>query len=366
MSKAGCLFASIVLVAGVVTTAACSPRGGDVAGHAAVAAGESEVTPIQADPDGVKRFWTADAVKAVEKLETGSSFPFPPSGGFYCPGVGTCPPGDSHPGDLFGYLPAPSPYATNPVTRVVGMLVYLDDKNVPHHCSASVLASQSRDLLVTAAHCVMTQYPEGPQEVFTKVVFVPAYDGALDETRRAPFGKWAVKRSYASTRPARLADVAVLRLYPNMDEAGQPVHIEDAVGGALRARTSVVGDPLPDLQVYGYPGNDCNMRAGVDCESPDVPPIHRAGRQSVCPTAARVTTVGVVVDHCMVQFGNSGGPLVVVHAGPSAVPGDVLGVVSSIAQAHLDRSVICPLMHAADADADVVDPDGPCDPQYVK
>jgi len=105
----------------------------------------------------------------------------------------------------------------------------------PHFCSASVVHSTTRDLVLTAAHCV---YGTG----FT-IEFAPGFhDG------KSPFGVWAVRRVYvpaawkASQDPK--SDVAILQMATH---GGR--HIEDVVGAHPLGVPSVGAQ----VTVDGYP-----------------------------------------------------------------------------------------------------------------
>jgi len=68
--------------------------------------------------------------------------------------------------------------------RVGALFVRGGDGN--HFCTASVVASPGRDLLITAAHCINTGKGGGYRQ---DIVFIPDYrDG------QEPFGVWTVKR----------------------------------------------------------------------------------------------------------------------------------------------------------------------------
>lgn len=106
----------------------------------------------------------------------------------------------------------------------------------PHFCSASVVHSASRDLVITAAHCV---YGTG-----LTLEFVPGFHAG-----QAPHGVWSVTRIYvdpgwqSGQNPAR--DVAVLTIAPLKGR-----QIEDTVGArplgspVLGASTTVRGYPM--------------------------------------------------------------------------------------------------------------------------
>ena len=93
----------------------------------------------------------------------------------------------------------------------------------PHFCTASVVHSPGRDLLITAAHCV-----SGTGGTLT---FAPDYhDGA------SPNGTWVVVRAYADarwrTKHDPLHDVAFLQVAKQIKGA-KLVGVEDVVGANL-------------------------------------------------------------------------------------------------------------------------------------
>ncbi|MFD7711915.1 trypsin-like serine peptidase [Streptomyces sp. NPDC059785] len=118
----------------------------------------------------------------------------------------------------------------------VGALFHSADLDSDHFCTASVVHSAGRDLILTAAHCL-----DGGGALF----FVPGYrDG------RAPYGVWEVGQTYVSdtwsgTRDedSDLAFAAVGRL------AGAGV--EDVVGGNAFVTGRATGSTA--VTVTGYP-----------------------------------------------------------------------------------------------------------------
>lgn len=105
---------------------------------------------------------------------------------------------------------------------------------MPHFCSASVVHSASRDLVITAAHCV---YGTGPT-----IEFAPGYDNGA-----TPYGVWDVRRLYVDpawrTGYDTRHDVAILSVAPR---GGR--HLEDVVG----AHPLGVPQPSTDVTVLGY------------------------------------------------------------------------------------------------------------------
>ena len=106
-----------------------------------------------------------------------------------------------------------------------------------HFCTASVIDSPHRDLVITAAHCVSGTVAD--------VAFVPGYHAGV-----APYGVWIVTQVYvdaswsASSDPDD--DVAFLRV----SRPGSTMRIED-VTGAERLKTGAPARQL--VEVIGYP-----------------------------------------------------------------------------------------------------------------
>lgn len=114
---------------------------------------------------------------------------------------------------------------------VAGLLPLL---HLPHFCSASVVHSTTRDLVITAAHCV---YGTGPT-----IEFAPGYDDGA-----TPYGVWEARRIYIDPAWKKGLDtdhdVAILRVAPRSGK-----NIEDVVG-AHPLGSPLVGDPVT---VLGY------------------------------------------------------------------------------------------------------------------
>lgn len=107
----------------------------------------------------------------------------------------------------------------------VGVLFSTDTDMTAHYCSASVVHSPGRDLILTAAHC----------GVATNVVFVPGYTkGAL----RQPYGVWSIGATFTDRRWQDLEtgsdyDVTFARVEPD----GRGRRIEDVTGANRLTRT---------------------------------------------------------------------------------------------------------------------------------
>jgi len=102
-----------------------------------------------------------------------------------------------------------------------------------HFCTASVVRSPHRDLVVTAAHCL--------DDSDGDLVFVPGYrDG------RAPYGKWKVGKRYMPVGWSRRQD-------EDSDVAFATVEgdVQDSVGGNRFATGTATGATA--VTVTGYP-----------------------------------------------------------------------------------------------------------------
>lgn len=194
--------------------------------------------------------------------------------------------------------PPPPPVPAFPPRYRVGAL-YGAGSPSHHFCTASVVDSPHRNLLVTAAHCV---HGGGPRSGYrTGLTFAPGLrrDGA-------PAGVWRVREALAGPTWLRYgdpaADVAFLVVEP-LD--GQ--QIQDVVGGNPVAVDGGSGGPV---QLVGYPRD---VDTPVVC---DGLAVRRADQLRVrCPGFSG---------------GTSGGPwLTGVQGGPAAVEGSgtVTGVI---------------------------------------
>lgn len=131
--------------------------------------------------------------------------------------------GAAPPNPTVGALYLPSVLGLGPTLRL------------PHYCTAGVVHSPGRNLLITAAHCVIGT------GVGTE--FVPAYDGGI-----AAYGAWDVVRAYVDRRWQAhrdpLDDVAFLQV-ANRGRS----RVEDVVGGNVLAFAPHAGS---SVTVSGY------------------------------------------------------------------------------------------------------------------
>ncbi|WP_051969872.1 trypsin-like serine peptidase [Kitasatospora azatica] len=105
-----------------------------------------------------------------------------------------------------------------------------------HFCTASVVHSATRNLLLTAAHCLSST---------TGVQFAPGYRNG-----QSPYGSWQVTQIYTTTGWSQNGDVdqdfAFLEVAPNAK--GQ--QIEDVVGGGTLGTNESF---TATVRLYGYP-----------------------------------------------------------------------------------------------------------------
>jgi hypothetical protein len=179
------------------------------------------------------RFWTPERMAG--------SVPAPGSQVAPVAGAGPTAPGPPVSAVRFAGLPT------------VGVLFSVGDDLAAHYCTASVVHSPGRDLILTAAHC----------QPGSAMGFVPQYRAKVGAERQ-PYGIWAVGRVFTDPRwapdddTASDYDVAFARVRP--DPHGR--RIEDATGANRLGRTPGYRNRVT---VAGYPrlGSDPADRAVI-------------------------------------------------------------------------------------------------------
>jgi hypothetical protein len=153
----------------------------------------------------------------------------------------------------------------------VGPLFY-SGLSSPHGCTASVVASPTRDLIVTAAHCI--------DGTAAGVQFAPGYDSGV-----TPYGVWTVTAAYADpawiTSQNSTDDYAILRVAKHGRTA-----VQDVTGGALLGLAPRQGQRITDIaynagiddqpitctvptyRTAGYPAFNCHGYVGGSSGSP--------------------------------------------------------------------------------------------------
>lgn len=232
--------------------------------------------------DEVLDFWTEQRMTEAEFSIPG---PAPIPGQTLLPGA-----------DTFGYVAMEVPYAAHRTSRLTGILFYRQPDGALAHCSASVLTSSSKSLILTAAHCVNLA-----GEWKQMMMFVPAYRGtAPNSGERSPFGRWPISQAFIPRENAGNDpddDVAVARLFPD-ERLGL---IQNAVDGGFEPWISETELPATAWTV-GYPGSGQSH--------------YGKGIQFHCYTFVRPNDSGqfqgssrISTPNCGTVSGSSGGPL---------------------------------------------------------
>jgi len=197
--------------------------------------------------------------------------------------------------------PAPTVWQVVPTAQPVQATdprigaLFEPDANGPHFCTASIVPSPGRDLVMTAAHCIN----DGNGPGSTALVFIPGYSDGI-----GPYGVWTARELVVDPRWASGADpdydVGFVVLNPN---DGQD--IQD-VAGANQVDFNSGYSHL--VRVTGYPEKD---DAPVSCEN-------WTTRYSA--TQLRFACAGFYA-------GTSGSPWVTVGRGAATPAGRIVGVI---------------------------------------
>ncbi|MET3807339.1 V8-like Glu-specific endopeptidase [Nakamurella sp. UYEF19] len=167
-----------------------------------------------------------------------------------------------------------------------------------HGCSASVIASPSRDLVLTAAHCI--------SGTGAGVLFAPGY--LNDQT---PYGVWTVISAYVDTAWKTGGDTqhdfAILRVAPQM-RGGHETYLQSVTGANVLGFTP---RPGTTVTIPAYP-------AGVD----DAP---------ISCTNQSYLLTGYTAFNCHGYFGGtSGSPFLVATGNPRVKA--VVGLIGGLHQ----------------------------------
>ncbi|WP_258527983.1 trypsin-like serine peptidase [Streptomyces sp. NBRC 110611] len=118
------------------------------------------------------------------------------------------------------------------------MLFSVDKDARAHHCTASVVHSPQRNLILTAGHC----------DLGSRAAFVPQYrSGAATQ----PYGVWAITETFAypdrgTTGTKSDLDFAFATVAPSVEGRS----LEEVTGGNVLAQTPGY---VNDVTVIGYP-----------------------------------------------------------------------------------------------------------------
>ena len=148
-----------------------------------------------------------------------------------------------------------------------------------HSCTASVISSPTRDLLITAGHCV--------SGTAAGWLFVPDYDGT-SASRPAPYGVWTVERAYVAPRWKSVHDTqydyAILQVAGHR-RGWRTVQVQDVTGADVLATAPRPGTEITDVAynggasrpvsctvptylAAGYPAFNCDGYVGGSSGSP--------------------------------------------------------------------------------------------------
>jgi V8-like Glu-specific endopeptidase len=165
-----------------------------------------------------------------------------------------------------------------------------------HFCTASVVASPGKDLLITAAHCI--NGGKGSTGYRSDIVFIPDYRDGQD-----PFGVWMPAKLLVPPQWARSSDpdydVGFVVLKPHVDQ-----NIEQVLG-ANRFGAGLGGRHL--VHVTGYPSSSS---APITCVN----------------WTSRVSSTQLRFECAGYTGGTSGSPWVV-RFSPESRTGTIIGVI---------------------------------------
>jgi hypothetical protein len=129
------------------------------------------------------------------------------------------------------------------------------------YCSGTAINSASRQLVLTAGHCLNSGREDGKASVWSNFLqFVPAFSGGV-----APFGAFVARRQkvFAPVQWTKQGnpdfDMGAFLTFPN----SEGVNVADAVGGGATVVTGLSRHQT--FQTFGYPGETKRMQG---CTSP--------------------------------------------------------------------------------------------------
>jgi hypothetical protein len=238
--------------------AACAPaaastenagsRHGSPAANPAHAAGST--ARERANAARVSRYWTPTRMRSARPLDLVVD-----NGGRARLRVGAAGEG-SGAGASFLTVSTPDlpPYSVNG-------RIFIRRGDLAGYCSGTAINSPTRQLVLTAGHCVNSGREGGKASVWSDYLqFVPAYNGGV-----APFGSFVARRD--SVRAPRQwtkqgnpdFDMGAFLTLPN----SEGVDVADAVGGGATIVTDLTRHQT--FQTFGYPGETKYMQR---CSSP--------------------------------------------------------------------------------------------------
>ncbi len=241
---AGLLAALVALFA---TAAACP---GVAAAAQRTHAGEGAATANEtgAEAARVARYWTPARMRSARPLD------LVVGDGGKARLVASAPPT----GALASFVAVPTPEA--PPYSANGR-IFIRRGKLAGYCSGTAINSPTRQLVLTAGHCVNSGRENGKASVWSNYLeFVPAFNGGV-----APFGAFVARRKaiYAPKQWTKHGnpdfDLGAFLAFPN----SEGVNVADAVGGGATIVTDLSRQQT--FQTFGYPGETTRMQS---CTSP--------------------------------------------------------------------------------------------------
>ncbi|WP_329384094.1 trypsin-like serine protease [Streptomyces sp. NBC_01351] len=113
-----------------------------------------------------------------------------------------------------------------------------------HFCTATVVSSPGKNLVVTAGHCLLAGVHAGGED---GAVFVPAYANGF-----APYGTWRIEQVFEDERWAEGTDDAYDLAFARLAPDGKGRNIEDVTGAAA---LDTSGRTAEEVTVTGYPAD---------------------------------------------------------------------------------------------------------------
>jgi hypothetical protein len=132
--------------------------------------------------------------------------------------------------------------------------IFVKQGKLRGYCSGTAIDSPTRQLVLTAGHCVNDGYGHGRTTWSQYLLFVPAYDGT------DPFGAFVARRNRVRAPPQWTKggnpdfDLGAFLTHPN----NRGENVADAVGGGARIALGLSRDQR--FQSFGYPGNAKRMQ----------------------------------------------------------------------------------------------------------
>jgi hypothetical protein len=242
---AGLLATSVALLA----TAVACPGGAMAAQRTHPGDAIASASQARAEAARVARYWTPERMRDARPLDYVVD-----AGGQGRLRVGA----PAEPGASASFLAISTPDL--PPYSVNGR-IFIRRGKLAGYCSGTAINSPTRQLVLTAGHCVNSGREEGKPSVWSDFLeFVPAYNGGL-----APFGAFVARRQaiFAPKQWTKQGnpdfDMGAFLTLPN----SEGVNVADAVGGGATIVTDLTRHQT--FQTFGYPGESKYMQG---CKSP--------------------------------------------------------------------------------------------------